>query len=223
MTVKTQRKSRTPSSTTVGTSRRPRTTRARHLALLVEFADAELTATATARWAKELPAIRWSSAPEVLSTGPTRRDVTRSALRALQRTLATKLDGLVPTSDEHASLLVQEVGAHRAVLQVSGRQVERTVFSEWPNAFWIEVLAILEDGGHRLARCLRPECRRVFVRRRRQQYCSPRCSQIMRSQRWYAAHRPEAQRRRREAYQAQVKKVYPRAKVATRTRRARRQ
>ena len=122
MTVKTQRKSRTPSSTTVGTSRRPRTTRARHLALLVEFADAELTATATARWAKELPAIRWSSAPEVLSTGPTRRDVTRSALRALQRTLATKLDGLVPTSDEHASLLVQEVGAHRAVLQVSGRQ-----------------------------------------------------------------------------------------------------
>ena len=72
MTVKTQRKSRTPSSTTVATSRRPRTTRARHLALLVEFADAELTATATARWAKELPAIRWSSAPEVLSTGPTR-------------------------------------------------------------------------------------------------------------------------------------------------------
>ena len=40
-----------------------------------------------------------------------------------------------------------KVGAHRAVLQVSGRQVERTVFSEWPNAFWIEVLAILEDGG----------------------------------------------------------------------------
>ena len=45
----------------------------------------------------------------------------------------------------------------------------------------------------------------------------------MRSRRWYAAHRPEAQRRRREAYQAQVKTVYPRAKVAPRTRRARRQ
>ena len=40
----------------------------------------------------------------------------------------------------------------------------------------------------------------------------------MRSRRWYAAHRPEAKRRRRKAYQAQVEKVYPRAKVATRTR-----
>ena len=121
------------------------------------------------------------------------------------------------------SLLVQEVGAHRVVLLVRGRQVERTALSEWPNTFWIAVLAILETGGHRLARCLRPECCPVFVRMRRQQYCSPRCSQIMRSRRWYAAHRPEAQRRRREAYQAQVKTVYPRAKVATRTRRARRQ
>ena len=119
------------------------------------------------------------------------------------------------------SLLEQELGAHRVVLMVCGRQVERTVFAEWPNVFWIAVLAILEDGGHRLARCLRPECCRVFVRIRRQQYCSPRCSQIMRSRRWYAAHRPEARSRRRQAYQAQVKTVYPRAKVATRTRRAR--
>ena len=223
MTVRTQRRSRTMSSTTVATSRRPLTMRARHLALLVEFAYAELTATATERWARELPDLRWSSPAGVLSSGPTRRDVTPAALRALQRTLATKLDGLVPTSGNPAvSLLEQELGAHRVVLMVCGRQVERTVFAEWPNVFWIAVLAILEDGGHRLARCLRPECCRVFVRIRRQQYCSPRCSQIMRSRRWYAAHRPEARSRRREAYQAQVKTVYPRAKVAARTRRARR-
>ena len=212
------------SSTTVATSRRPLMMRARHLALLVEFAYAELTATATERWARELPAVQWSSFAEMLPTGPTPRNVTPAALRALQRTLATKLDALVPTSgNPEQSLLVQEVGAHRVVLLVRGRQVERTALSEWPNTFWIAVLAILETGGHRLARCLRPECCRVFVRMRRQQYCSPRCSQIMRSRRWYAAHRPEAQRRRREAYQAQVKTVYPRAKVATRTRRARRQ
>ena len=224
MTVRTQRRSRTMSSTTVATSRRPLMMRARHLALLVEFAYAELTATATERWARELPAVQWSSFAEMLPTGPTPRDVTPAALRALQRTLATKLDALVPTSgNPEQSLLVQEVGAHRVVLLVRGRQVERTALSEWPNTFWIAVLAILETGGHRLARCLRPECCRVFVRMRRQQYCSPRCSQIMRSRRWYAAHRPEAQRRRREAYQAQVKTVYPRAKVATRTRRARRQ
>ena len=130
----------------------------------------------------------------MLSRGPTPRDVTLAALRALQRTLATKLDGLVPTSGNPAvSLLEQEVGAHRVVLMVCGRQVERTVFAEWPNVFWIAVLAILEDGGHRLARCLRPECCRVFVSIRRQQYCSRGCSQIMRSRRWYAAHRPEAQ------------------------------
>ena len=222
--MRIQRRSRTSSSTTVATPRRKLTMRARHLALLVEFAYAELTATATERWARELPNLRWSSPAGVLSSGPTRRDVTPAALRALQRTLATKLDGLVPTSGNPAvSLLEQELGAHRVVLMVCERQVERTVFAEWPNVFWIAVLAILEDGGHRLARCLRPECCRVFVRIRRQQYCSPRCSQIMRSRRWYAAHRPEARSRRRQAYQAQVKTVYPRAKVvATRTRRARR-
>ena len=55
MTVRTQRRSRTMSSTTVATSRRPLTMRARHLALLVEFAYADLTATATERWARELP------------------------------------------------------------------------------------------------------------------------------------------------------------------------
>ena len=58
MTVRTQRRSRTMSSTTVATSRRPLTMRARHLALLVEFAYAELTATATERWARELPNLR---------------------------------------------------------------------------------------------------------------------------------------------------------------------
>ena len=129
------------SSTTVATSRPKLTMRARHLALLVEFAYAELTATATKRWARELPNLRWSSPAGVLSSGPTGRDVTLAALRALQRTLATKLDGLVPTSGNPAvSLLEQEVGAHRVVLMVCGRQVERTVFAEWPNVFWIAVL-----------------------------------------------------------------------------------
>ena len=44
------------------------------------------------------------------------------------------------------------------------------------------------------------------------------CSQMVRSHRWYQAHRPEAQRRRREAYAKEVKTKYPRAKITTRPR-----
>ena len=115
----------------------------------------------------------------MLPSGPTpsRRHTRSPSVRCSARSRRSSMP-FVPTSgNPEQSLLTQEVGAHRVVLLVRGRQVERTALSEWPNTFWIAVLAILENGGHRLARCLRPECCRVFVRMRRQQYCSPRCSQ----------------------------------------------
>ena len=38
---------------------------------------------------------------------------------------------------------------------------------------------------------------------------------MVRLRRWYQAHRPEAQRRRREAYAKEVKAKYPRVKITT--------
>ena len=214
------------SSTTVATSRRPLTMRARHLAaargVRLRGADGHgdrAVGERTAQPTVEQP--RGCAFP----VGRPGRDVTPAALRALQRTLATKLDGLVPTSGNPAvSLLVQEVGAHRVVLMVCGRQVERTVFAEWPNVFWIAVLgdprgrwpsACPVSQAEVLSCLLENAASAVLFNRGARKSCARGAG--------YAAHRPEAQRRRREAYRAQVKTVYPRAKVATRTRRARRQ
>ena len=50
---------------------------------------------------------------------------------------------------------------------------------------------------------------------REEEYCSLSCSQMVRSLRWYEAHRPEDQRRPREAYAKEVKAKYLRVQITT--------
>ncbi len=212
MTVKRKRSSRKKVSVSVATRRRSQV-HTRRLAKLVEFAQTELTAEAANRLARELPEIRLSSIRRVLPRGSTDDELTPVALLALQREVLNKLDHLVSFPD--APLVQIEIRAHQVMLLKNEGQLERSILAEWPNSFWIAVVEILEDSGHRLARCLRPACQRLIVKTRRQLYCSSSCSQMVRSHRWYEVHRPEAQRRRREAYAKEVKAKYPRAKIKT--------
>ena len=144
---------------------------------------------------------------------PADGELTPHALLALQREVVNKLDALV--SDPETVFLNIEIGTHQVMLLENDGQLEQSILAEWPNSFWIAVVEILEDSGHRLARYLRPACQRLIVKTRRQLYCSSSCSQMVRSHRWYEVHRPEAQRRRREAYAKEVKAKYPRAKIKT--------
>ena len=212
MTVKRKRSRRKKVSASVATRRRSQI-HTRRLAKLVEFAQTELTAEAANRWARELPEIRLSGIRRVLPRGPADGELTPETLLALQREVMNKLDDIVSYPD--AVLVRIEVRAHQVMLIKNEGKFERSILAEWPNSFWIAVVEILEDSGHRLARCLRPACQRLIVKTRRQQYCSLGCSQMVRSHRWYEAHRPEAQRRRREAYAKEVKAKYPRAKIKT--------
>jgi hypothetical protein len=53
--------------------------------------------------------------------------------------------------------------------------------------FLLNVADLLERQQRWLSRCRREDCRRVFVRKqRRQNYCSPRCSQTVRKRRFRA-------------------------------------
>ena len=212
MTVKRKRSRRKKVSASVATRRRSHI-HTRRLAKLVEFAQTELTAEAADRWARELPEIRLSGIRRVLPAAPKDGELTPVALLALQREVLNKLDNIVSFPD--APLVQIEIRAHQVILLKNEGQLERSILAEWPNSFWIAVVEILEDSGHRLAQCLRPACQRLIVKTRRQQYCSLSCSQMVRSHRWYEAHRPEAQRRRREAYAKEVKAKYPRAKIKT--------
>ncbi len=217
MTVRKNRPRRNNPAMVVATLRRNKMRYVRRLELLVEFAQTELTAKAADRWGRELPRIKWRIPLPVVSLGPPGGEVRPKALRALQRKLVKMLDDLVSGSRIGAVLEI-ELDSHRVMLLAKGEYIERIDCAEWPDSFWLTVIETLENSGHRLARCLRPECQRLVVKTRRQRYCSSSCSQMVRSHRWYQAHRPEAQRRRREAYAKEVKTKYPRAKITTRPR-----
>lgn len=93
--------------------------------------------------------------------------------------------------------------------------------AEWPDWLWLAIAAVLKEFGPWIVRCEAQDCRRLFLRTRRQAYCSPECSQRVRSKRWYEAHQDKAREQRREAYQDEVRrKSYAKAKVQRRKRRA---
>jgi hypothetical protein len=55
-----------------------------------------------------------------------------------------------------------------------------------------------EDNN--VMRCKAETCSNLFVRVRRQLYCSKSCAQKVRSKVWYARHGEEKRRKNREAY-----------------------
>jgi hypothetical protein len=57
-----------------------------------------------------------------------------------------------------------------------------------------------------IAKCRRPACGRLFVVNKRQEYCSPRCSQIERSATWRNKNPVKASDLRHGAYERKVKR-----------------
>lgn len=94
-------------------------------------------------------------------------------------------------------------------------------FHMWPiiadpiSTFYFGVGYLLETCGLSLRRC--KECSKIFLKSRRQEYCSKQCSQRIRTKRWYEAHKEDAKEKRRQVYEKEVKKKHPRAKVQRRS------
>jgi hypothetical protein len=128
-------------------------------------------------------------------------------LRAMQRTLQRVFNGLWPaaatTTTPAADLPVQTSGID--LTRVGGGQVVSIARAAWPATVWWAVTSLLEQYGARIRRCpaLRgaTPCGRLFLRTRRQAFCSKTCAQRDRSRAWYGAHRAAAQQRRRDSYQ----------------------
>jgi hypothetical protein len=59
-------------------------------------------------------------------------------------------------------------------------------YPKWPDLFWLAVLEIIEQCGPQLRQC--EECKTLFLRNKRQTYCSEACSQRVRSRKWYKKH-----------------------------------
>ena len=62
------------------------------------------------------------------------------------------------------------------------------------------IIERLESFGSGIAECAAKDCSTLFIRIRRQRYCSESCSRQVRSKVWYARHTKDKRRKLREAY-----------------------
>jgi len=143
----------------------------------------------------------------------------RKELGFAQSRLREGLDALMPPDPQREP---QEwflsMGESEVILVREGSAISRRFAPAGPQAeLWLGVSSLFERYGTSIRRC--PECKTLFLRSRRQEYCSSRCSQKVRSRRWYATHREEALEKRHDAYKTSVKREHPRAKVTRRLRR----
>lgn len=75
-----------------------------------------------------------------------------------------------------------------------------------PGAFHREFLVAVQDAVAAVSARVRtcPHCGWLFLRRRKQEYCSPRCSAGARLQRFYATHQRDYQREHARAKRQQT-------------------
>jgi hypothetical protein len=130
--------------------------------------------------------------------------VTRVRIRAVHRELRRGLSALFPADDPRfweRRRWQPPVRAQRPAVLRQHRRVSQVLEATWPDTVWITVMSLLDSLGSAIRRC--PVCaeHRLFVKSKRQEYCSPQCSQRARSARWYRRHRALAQERRRAAYE----------------------
>jgi hypothetical protein len=200
----------------------------RRLQWLLDFADSALPVSA-ADWRNlqgQLQQLDYVSGLDVLPAWMLRGSRTKAGLRRLSRVeihqIHDALRGLLdklkpagePPSAEPYELLPARVMPH---LSSDGRRIWAIDVSEWPDTFWLSVRSLLARFGERLTRCEDPQCGRLFLRTRRQSYCSRACSQRVRQHAWYQRRRKEVLARRKVAYEARVKaQLWPNVLVAKR-------
>ena len=96
--------------------------------------------------------------------------------------------------------------------------IEYYLRAGWPDIFWLAVADLLRIHGDSIRQCQKQNCGKVFIRTKRQDYCSTQCSQIERSKKHYVAHREKRKKERRARYGEQMKKKYEGQKIRIRHR-----
>ena len=153
-------------------------------------------------------------------------ELRRDEIRQLQARLLQVMGALRPTDDppDLSATPISYVQIPSVIKSVhlmndlSGGGIKRVYGADWRHLRWLAIATLLEEFGEQIARCGAPGCTELFLRNRRQEYCSRGCSQKVRSSKWYDAHREAAQEKRRQAYRREVKRTSPGARVQVRKR-----
>ncbi len=90
------------------------------------------------------------------------------------------------------------------VVAFGSGQIDSVHAAVWPDILWLAIIALLQEHGTKIRRCGArtgaTRCGTLFLRSRRQTFCSKACSQRERARRWYERHGSEVRRQRRAAY-----------------------
>ena len=128
----------------------------------------------------------------------TQMSIHLSRIHRLNVTRPDELKSDIQTlSSDEQEMLKGQANWEKEAMSFTNGAISRVYTAEWPHIFWVAVAEILVEGGHRLWRCV--NCERPFIKRKKQAYCSPKCSQKVRSERWYRGHMDEARKKQREA------------------------
>ena len=105
------------------------------------------------------------------------------------------------TVDTVKDFCCEILGVVQALLDGAGSslQIPSVVLSVIPNSKFIyigppdvmlrlETARLLENEGHRIKRCARPGCGRLFAHRKRGLYCGRQCSQLVQFKRYVERH-----------------------------------
>jgi hypothetical protein len=177
---------------------------------LLDFAARDLSALSSADWLN----LRWevfgflyppSGDPPPFSSGnfPDEPSCSADQVRRMHRWLRSGLERL--KSGEGHSWAVPLAATPR-LMMFGGRLVT------WPDAdvpytesFKLKAYEALGRQARRFRVCAK--CRRPFLARKRQAYCSKRCSQTVRTTKYRAAHRQKVNESRMRAYYARRRKA----------------
>ena len=180
---------------------------------LIDFAARDLSAFSSADWLD----VRWevfgflhppSGGPPPFwsDDNPGQPSCSEGQVRIMHRWLRGGLERL--TSGEGHSWAVPIATTPRLMMHrghlVTLPDVGRDGPGEYTESFKLRVYEALGRQAQRFRVC--PKCRRPFLARKRQAYCSKRCSQTVRTAKYRAGHRQKVNESRMRAYYARPKK-----------------
>jgi hypothetical protein len=162
---------------------------------------------AAREWLQDLHGLAWAS--DVAGVQPpdgriqlppkVRNEQVRAFLAEWRRGLET----LFPRADTRRSdrlVWLPLTLRQKAGLSYYHRRITRVTVAAWPDTPWLTVMGLLAHFGERVRRCPACDEHRLFLKNKRQEYCSSQCSQRTRSAKWYDKHQEEARQLRRDAY-----------------------
>jgi len=120
---------------------------------------------------------------------------------------------LVRLPPPHPTNIIRRKAVARSTTSLSD-SIQMNYSAGWPDLFWLAVADLLTMYVRQIRRCT--ECQKLFVKVKRQEYCSAKCSQRRRTRNWREGHEDELTELRHQAYERNIHKFHPNAKVQRR-------